>query len=505
MPRIPSLLERWISGDLVLGLALLGFASACVKALGGVGATFVQTRLVGDISDGLRLHVLKDRAYSVAHPRQRDHGADVGASTTFVAVDDLTTGIAEVQGGLMASFSVVKAVLQLVPLIALALWSASRLLLIAALVLLPFSVLLSWLKRRVKALHEAARNQSASLLEATDEAIRHAELWSSYEATTVVHGRVARAGHALTRSLSSALALAAGTSGATEALGALALLLVVLGAHARLFGAEASDGGRLLVFAVSFFMAYKPVRELAEARIAWTRARVAIDRLRVGASGPEDERAPSPVHRQGVLELRALRLARGRLGTLDARIEFGSIVVIRGATGIGKTTLLRTLLGFARAPAGEVRYGGDPLDPRVLAWVPQDAPIVRGTLVENVSLGGGDARKAMEAIGALSLHDALGDAQLGVGGRALSGGEQKQVAIARALATERPILLLDEPTSGLDDRAQAAVLAAISRLRGKRTVLLVTHRPEPVVIADAVLSLGEASTQEAAVAGPALP
>ena len=83
----------------------------------------------------------------------------------------------------------------------------------------------------------------------------------------------------------------------------------------------------------------------------------------------------------------------------------------------------------------------------------------------------------------------------------MSGGEAKQIAIARALAMNKAVLLLEEPTSGLDDRAQAAVLAAIERLRGKRTVLLVTHRPEPIAIADEVIDLTAQSAERAEAPG----
>ena len=64
------------------------------------------------------------------------------------------------------------------------------------------------------------------------------------------------------------------------------------------------------------------------------------------------------------------------------------------------------------------------------------------------------------------------------------------MAIARAVATRLPVLLLDEPTSGLDPASQARVLDAIARLKGERTVIVVTHREEPLAIADAVLRLG---------------
>jgi ABC-type transport system involved in cytochrome bd biosynthesis fused ATPase/permease subunit len=73
----------------------------------------------------------------------------------------------------------------------------------------------------------------------------------------------------------------------------------------------------------------------------------------------------------------------------------------------------------------------------------------------------------------------------------VSGGERQWVALARAIASEQPVLLLDEPTSGLDSRAEQAVLEAIERLRGRRTVVVVTHRPEVVAIGDVVVRLGD--------------
>lgn len=492
-PRIPAVIAPSGSGDLVVRLALLGFTSACVKAVGGASAGYFQARLSGSFGDALRLDVLRARAYSVAHPRHDDQGAKEGASATFTAVDDLTTGVREAQAGFSAALGALKAVVQLVPLATLAVWSGTRMAALAVVVLLPFSVLLSRAKKRVKSAHAKALDGSASLLEASDEAIRHAELWSSYGATSRIRDRVARAGEALTRRVARAAAVTAGLSGATEALGALALLLAVLGARAGVLGVGSDDGGKLLAFAVAFFMAYKPIRELAEARLAWTRATTAMERI-APAERPEDSQLELSSSQPATLELHDVRLTRGTLGVLDARVEPGTIVCISGATGIGKTTLLRTLLGFLRVEEGEIRFGGQPLEGGApFAWVPQDAPIVRGTLHENVALGGdADVKAAMDAIGASALYERLGDAQLGVGGRAVSGGEQKQIAIARALATNKPVLLLDEPTSGLDDRAQALVLAAIERLRGKRTVILVTHRPEPRAIADVVLSFTSA-------------
>ena len=522
-PRVPGALVWLTQGDLVLRLAGFGLIAAIVKCMGSVGSSYLQTQLVGEMGEGLRLRVLALRAHSVAHPRHGDQGAQRGRTPTPAhiagpaepaeadreagqiarGVDALTTGVREVQAGTGAWLGGAKAVLQLLPLAALAAWSGGRLLAVAALVLLPFAWLLSRARKRVAHAQRRSLDHGASLLEVADESVRHAELWASYGAEARVRGRLARAGRSLTHQASRAAATTAGLSGATEALGALALFLAVWGAHAgALGGGAAASGARLLPFAVAFFMAYRPIRDLAEARLAWARARVALDRLGL-------EREPAALDAPSVaapgasadLELRGLRLVRGALGRIDAHVSAGTIVVVSGATGIGKTTLLRTLLGLEAPAAGTIRYGDESLESlpagparRPFAWVPQDAPVVRGTLSENVGLGGpADVMAVMRAIGAEALAERLGEAQLGAGGRALSGGEQKQVAIARAFATSQPVLLLDEPTTGLDERAQALVLSAIERLRGQRTVLLVTHRPEPIAIADQVLALGSPS------------
>jgi ATP-binding cassette, subfamily B, bacterial len=72
----------------------------------------------------------------------------------------------------------------------------------------------------------------------------------------------------------------------------------------------------------------------------------------------------------------------------------------------------------------------------------------------------------------------------------VSGGERKWIALARALATGLPVLLLDEPTAGLDRAAQGRVLNALARLRGERTIILVSHQVEVVALADRVVEVG---------------
>jgi ABC-type transport system involved in cytochrome bd biosynthesis fused ATPase/permease subunit len=192
---------------------------------------------------------------------------------------------------------------------------------------------------------------------------------------------------------------------------------------------------------------------------------------------------------------------------IDLRVGPGEIVCVQGPTGAGKTTLLRTLLGLEQAAVGAtIGYGGEAVEragvgpgARPFAWVPQDAPLLSATLDANVTLGArafergrGSWRAAREVLaelgaGAARLAGEVGEARLGADRRRLSGGERQWVALARAIATEQPVLLLDEPTAGLDAASQRQVLDALARLRGKRSVVIVTHRPEPLEIADRVV------------------
>jgi ABC-type transport system involved in cytochrome bd biosynthesis fused ATPase/permease subunit len=190
----------------------------------------------------------------------------------------------------------------------------------------------------------------------------------------------------------------------------------------------------------------------------------------------------------------------------------GEVVAVVGATGAGKTTLLRALLGLESFVSGSIRYGAEELTgrgvgpgERPFAWVPQDAPVIAGTLVDNVLLARGFppgsgapaaagekselALRLLERVGAGRFARECLTHQLGAAGRPVSGGERKWICLARALATELPVLLLDEPTAGLDRDAAARVLEALDRLRGDRTIVLVTHQPEPLQIADRIVEL----------------
>jgi ATP-binding cassette subfamily B protein len=506
-----------------LTVAGLGLGAALLKALGGVGAAYGQARIAGSVGASLRGEVL-DRLLSVhrlRRPRQGDHrggdaaeaahGATRTDSPSVRRVAALTACVREVElaihGGMLGGL---RAAAQLVPLVTILFWLAPTLAMAALVVFVPFATLLGSIRRHWKRGHAAAMRHNERLLEAADEAVRHADLWMTYGAEAKARRSLATLGDTIARISAHLEATAAAMSGANEVLGALALVGALCAARAGWLG-HALDGGRLLGFAVAFFLAYRPIRDLTEARLAWTRGQVAFEEIDALAPQNEGERREGERNKGTThgdsragrswglasLDLSGLKLSRGGGSALTLSVGPGEIVAIVGPTGAGKTTLLRTLLGLESSEGGDIQYGGcsladAPVGPaaRPFVWVPQDAPLLADTLAVNVSLGAvADVRKALAVFGADHLVDDLGTERLGAGGRAVSGGERQWIALARAIATRQPVLLLDEPTSGLDPEAEALVLLAIARLRGERSVLLVTHRPEPLVIADRVVRL----------------
>jgi ABC-type multidrug transport system fused ATPase/permease subunit len=507
-----------LSANSALFLSLLGLGVVFVKAAAGAYATFVQARVAGEVGGELRLELLDAllAVHRLHRPRQDDHGTHVGG--TAQAVVALTDRVRDVEAGLeQGLLGGARAAAQLAPIAALLVVLSGRMAIAAAVVLGAFGALLGQVRAGYRRATQRASQGREQLLEAADEAVRHADLWVTYGAEAKARRLVRRLGEAIAAGAARLQVRAAALSGANEVLGAGALVVAIAASRAGLLG-RAPDGRTLLLFAIAFFLAYRPLREIAEARLALARAQGAFDDLRrvidEGSGARAGDRAvplvDPPIRsvrswRPGLLELCSLRLVRGAGTSGDAslslRIEPGTIAVVAGPTGVGKTTLLRTLLGLERAAGGDILFDGEslgeaPAGPgsRPFAWVPQDAPLIADTLSANVALGapeadGKAALAELDAMGAAHLAAALRSDRLGAGGRGVSGGERQWIALARAIATRQPVLLLDEPTSGLDPASQQRVLRAIARLRGKRTVLLVTHRPEPLEIADVVVRL----------------
>jgi ABC-type multidrug transport system fused ATPase/permease subunit len=173
-----------------------------------------------------------------------------------------------------------------------------------------------------------------------------------------------------------------------------------------------------------------------------------------------------------------------------------------GPSGAGKTTVFSLIERFYEPGHGHVRVdGADVRDWPVAAlraaigYVEQDAPVLSGTLRENLLLGapGASAAEIGEALRVTRLDDLVARLPAGLAtavghrGTRLSGGERQRVAIARALLRRPRLLLLDEATSQLDALNEAALRDAIAAAAGLTTVLVVAHRLSTVTMADRIV------------------
>ena len=192
------------------------------------------------------------------------------------------------------------------------------------------------------------------------------------------------------------------------------------------------------------------------------------------------------------------------LSGINLVVPAGSSVGLVGASGAGKTTLVDIVLGLLEPTSGELRVDGVTLTgPRLAGWrgsigyVPQEVFLLDGTLRDNVSFGqeGIDDARVVEALAVAELP-ATSDAfpagletMLGERGSRLSGGQRQRIGIARALLREPSLLIMDEATSALDNRTEAAVTAALARIRGKTTSIVIAHRLSTVRTCDTIVML----------------
>lgn len=189
---------------------------------------------------------------------------------------------------------------------------------------------------------------------------------------------------------------------------------------------------------------------------------------------------------------------------VSARVEPGQFVAFVGPSGTGKSTLLSLLPRFYDPKDGAVRLDGDDLRElklddlrRHFALASQESVMLPASVRENIAYGKPDATQAeIEAAARRSgaadfieQMEAKYETEASENGQNLSGGQRQRIAVARALLSEAPILVLDEPTSALDSSHERSVMDALEAERGKRTVVLVTHRLRTVVQCDTIFVL----------------
>ncbi len=187
-------------------------------------------------------------------------------------------------------------------------------------------------------------------------------------------------------------------------------------------------------------------------------------------------------------------------------VEPGERVAVVGASGSGKSSIIKLLLRLYDPQSGSIRLDGQDLralDPALvrsmIAVVAQDSMLFHGTVAENLRLGRPDAseQEMVAAAIAANAHEFIMalpddyDTVIGERGLQLSGGQRQRLAIARALLRDAPILVLDEALSSVDAENEALIQQALDRLMRDRTTLILAHRLSSVIGADRILVLDD--------------
>ena len=292
-----------------------------------------------------------------------------------------------------------------------------------------------------------------------------------------------------------------------ELLATISVALVAVGIGMRLVHGELSLRTGLLVLVLAP-EAYLPLRQVGARYHAAAEGLAAAEQvfevletpLPAAGLGGGGGGVPAPDLRTATISVEGLVVRRdGLLGETTFTLAPRETLAVTGPSGAGKSTLLNAVLGFATPAEGRILVDGTDLadiDPatwhRQIAWVPQRPHLFAGTVADNVRLARPEAtdeqvRAALAAAGALDFA-APGD-PVGEDGSGLSAGQRQRLALARALLTDRPLLLLDEPTAHLDSATEAAIVTSLRTTAHPRTVLLTAHRPALLPLADHVLPL----------------
>ncbi|MEV8528386.1 ATP-binding cassette domain-containing protein [Streptomyces sp. NPDC052000] len=256
---------------------------------------------------------------------------------------------------------------------------------------------------------------------------------------------------------------------------------------------------------------FAPARDLAAGYHARARATAAAGLLAPVLDAPRETVVPPAPHARrtsaptGVcLEAVTVHhpgMAAPAMDRVSVYLAPGRCLAVTGPSGAGKSTLLAVAAGLLAPHDGSALHLLNrlpiPADPSRVAWVGQPAHLLPGTLRENLLLARPTASDddLLDAVASLGFEDLLAalprglDTPLGERGTGLSSGQSQQLALIRALLRDAPVLCLDEPTTHLDPDAERRVLAALRTLTRDRTVLLATHSPALLPLADHVITL----------------
>ncbi|MFP6847646.1 MAG: type I secretion system permease/ATPase [Pseudomonas sp.] len=290
----------------------------------------------------------------------------------------------------------------------------------------------------------------------------------------------------------------------------MTLQSLVLGLGAWLALEQLITPGMMIAGSILMARVLAPIDQLIGVWRQWASARQAYERLLalLQAQPARSAGMPLPVPK-GTLSVEQLSAfapgtRRQCLSNVGFALAAGQSLGVIGASGSGKSSLARLLVGVALPATGKVRLDGADLQqwdkvqlgPHI-GYLPQDVQLFAGSIAQNIArFSCVDAEQVVEAARHAGVHELIlrlpagYDTQLGEGGAGLSGGQRQRIGLARALYGLPALVVLDEPNSNLDEDGERALLTALAELKKQgNTVVLITHKPSLLAGVDNLLVL----------------
>jgi len=379
--------------------------------------------------------------------------------------------------------------------------------LVAILVLLGYSLAVQApLKAAVENTYKASAQKSSTVI----EGLYGAETIKTLGAESMFQRSIEQAVSYVSKWSAVSRLLSSSVSNVSTFVQNLSVVAVVILGVYMIANGELSQGG-LIACVILSRRVIAPMSQVANLATRYHRAKTALGTLNGIMAMPVDRPTGKTfLHRasiEGEVELKNVTFSYpGQqtpvLKNISLRINPGEHVAIIGATGSGKTTLGKLVMGLYEPAEGMVGIDGtdirqvDPSELRnFIGYVPQDVILFNGSVRENIVLGTHDVTddtilNAAEIAGVADFvrSNPLGyDMQVGERGAQLSGGQRQCVAIARALLKDPRILLLDEPSNSMDNRTETGLIRKLTEIVQGKTLILITHRSTTLALVDRII------------------
>ncbi|MDR3109555.1 MAG: ABC transporter ATP-binding protein/permease [Planctomycetaceae bacterium] len=413
--------------------------------------------------------------------------------------------------------------IKMIVCLTLAAWISWQLLFFT-LLLLPIAVVaIRWLARSIKRAVRRGMEEMAAMYSRLEETFRSVKIVKAFTREIYERHKFHATNKAYYEKSMKITKYSSLTNPLTELLGLLMIsVAILLGAYLLMcpeqelskltfISGATLDRGLLLAFFGLLAAAADPARKLADIFTQFQSAVAAADRIYAMIDRPiiiHDPENPLPFerhHKSITFEDVTFAYEHGRpvLNNVSLRIEYGETIAIVGQSGCGKSTLVSLVLRFIDPICGIVKIDGVPVNEirqtdlrSQIGLVTQEPTLFNETVFNNIKYGKPDATReeVINAAQSAFAHEFIEkelsagyETVVGPGGGLLSGGQRQRIALARAILRDPTILLLDEATSQVDMYSEQMIHEALKSFVGKRTTLIVTHRPSALSLANRIV------------------